>query len=90
MRVRVLTGWLLAVVFIFMSGSSFAENGELTTESWGYLLLSPMALVLALSTSLPWESPDRDESDWDEDDEDSEVVTETPDPVESGYDVPVL
>ena len=85
-----MAGWLLAIAFIFMSGSSFAENGELTTESWGFLLLTPMALILALSTSLPWESSDIEESDWEEEDEDLEIVTEPPDPEESGYDVPVL
>ena len=85
-----MAGWFLAIAFIFMSGRSFAENGELTTESWGYLLLTPMALILALSTSLPWESTSKDDSDLDEEDEDLEIVTETPDPEESGYDVPVL
>ena len=48
-RARVFCGWLLAVTFILMSGKSFAENGDFTTESWGFLLLTPLAFALALS-----------------------------------------
>ena len=88
-RARVFCGWLLAVTFILMSGKSFAENGDFTTESWGFLLLTPLAFALALSPSMPWESTESRNRDWEDEDE-TESVTKVPDPEESGFDVPVL
>ena len=69
MRVRVIAGWILATAFIFMSGKSFIENGELTTESWGFLLLTPLAFALALSPNMPWESEQTNDSEWDDEEE---------------------
>ncbi len=89
MRARVLAGWILSIAFILLSGKSFAENGQLTTESWGFLLLTPLAFALALSPNMPWESEESDESEWEEDEE-MEYVTKAPDPEELGFDVPVL
>ena len=89
MRVRVMAGWILATSFIFMSGKSFVENGELTTESWGFLLLTPLALALALSPNMPWESEQTNDSEWD-DEEVENSVTQAPDPEESCFGVPVL
>ena len=88
-RIRVAIGWLLAIIFILMSGRSFAETGELTTEAWGFLLLTPLALALALSPILPWEVAHSSESEW-EDEEDESEGSDVPDPSESGFDVPVL
>ncbi|MBJ35882.1 MAG: hypothetical protein CMB68_00605 [Euryarchaeota archaeon] len=88
-RARVLCGWLLAVSFILMSGKSFIGNGELTTESWGFLLLTPLAFALALSPSMPWETTVPENLDWG-DEEETESVTKVPNPEESGFDVPVL
>lgn len=88
-RIRVAIGWLLAIIFILMSGRSFAETGELTTEAWGFLLLTPLALALALSPILPWEVAQSSESEW-EDEEDESEGSDVPDPSESGFDVPVL
>ena len=88
-KIRVAIGWLLAIIFILMSGRSFAETGELTTEAWGFLLLTPLALALALSPILPWEVAQSSESEW-EDEEDESEGSDVPDPSESGFDVPVL
>ena len=89
MRVRVVAGWILAIAFILMSGKSFVENGELTTDSWSFLLLTPLALALALSPNMPWEPEESNDSEWD-DEEEVDSVTQAPDPEESGFDVPVL
>ena len=89
MRPRVVAGWILSIAFIFLSAKSFAENGQLTTESWGFLLLTPLAFALALSPNMPWESEENIESEWD-DEEDVDSVTNAPDLEELGFDVPVL
>ena len=89
-RLRVGLGWLLAIAFILMSGRSFAETGELTTESWGFLLLTPLALTLALSPNMPWEAVESEVTQWDDDEDETESITQAPDPEELGFDVPVL
>ena len=74
-----------------MSGMSFVDNSELTTESWGYLLLTPLALAMALSPTAPWESTDSGETgEWSNDEGSDEGEKDVPDPIESGFDIPVL
>ena len=91
MRVRVITGWVLAALLVGMSANSFAVRGELTAEAWGFLLLTPLSLALALSPTLPWESTDSEEvGEWSDEEEGGEGSKEAPDPIESGFDVPVL
>ncbi|MDP7341550.1 MAG: hypothetical protein QF354_04080 [Candidatus Thalassarchaeum sp.] len=91
MRLRVIAGWILAIAFILMSGRSFVENSEFTTESWGYLLLTPLALALALSPTVPWESNDSGRTEeWSNDEGSDEGEKDVPDPIESGFDIPVL
>ena len=91
MRLRVIAGWILAIAFILMSGRSFVENSEFTTESWGYLLLTPLALALALSPTVPWESNDTEGTEeWSNDEGSDEGEKDVPDPIESGFDIPVL
>ena len=91
MRLRVIVGWILAIAFILMSGRSFIDNNELTTESWGYLLLTPLALAMALSPTVPWESNDSEETgEWSNDEGSDEEEKDVPDPIESGFDIPVL
>ena len=88
---RVVFGWLLAALLVGMSANSFAVRGELTAEAWGFLLLTPLALALALSPTLPWEGPDSEETrEWADDEEEVDGSKEVPDPIESGFDVPVL
>ena len=88
---RVVFGWLLAALLVGMSANSFAARGELTAEAWGFLLLTPLALALALSPTLPWEGTESEEGrGWSDEEEDADGSKEAPDPIESGFDVPVL
>ena len=88
---RVVVGWVLAALLVGMSANSFAAEGELTAEVWGFLLLTPLALAMALSPTVPWESTDSEGVEEWPDDEDSEGgQKEAPDPIESGFDIPVL
>ena len=88
---RVVFGWLLAALLVGMSANSFAAKGELTAEAWGFLLLTPLALALALSPTLPWEGTESEEGRWwSDEEEEADGSKEAPDPIESGFDVPVL
>ena len=55
---RVIVGWVLAVLLVGMSANSFIAEGAITAEAWGFLLLTPLALAMALSPTVPWESAD--------------------------------
>ena len=88
---RVVFGWLLAALLVGMSANSFAAKGELTAEAWGFLLLTPLALALALSPTLPWEGTESEGAgEWSDEEEEVDGSKEAPDPIESGFDVPVL
>ncbi len=88
---RMVVGWVLAVLLVGMSANSFAAEGALTAEAWGFLLLTPLALAMALSPTVPWESADSEGAEEWSDDEDAEGdQKEVPDPIESGFDIPVL
>ena len=88
---RVGCGWLLAALLVGMSANSFAVRGELTAEAWGFLLLTPLALALALRPTLPWEGTESEGAgEWSDEEEEVDGSKEAPDPIESGFDVPVL
>ena len=88
---RVVFGWLLAALLVGMSANSFAARGELTAEAWGFLLLTPLALALALSPTLPWEGAESEGGrGWSDEEEEADGSKVAPDPIESGFDVPVL
>ena len=88
---RVAIGWVLAVMLITLSANAFASEGELTAEAWGFLLLTPLALAMALTPTAPWENEESESSEsWDEEDEGDGAPMDVPDPVEAGFDIPVL
>ena len=88
---RVVFGWLLAALLVGMSANSFAAKGGLTAEAWGFLLLTPLALALALSPTLPWEGTESEGAgEWSDEEEEVDGSKEAPDPIEAGVDVPVL
>lgn len=88
---RMVIGWVLAVLLLGMSANSFIAEGTFTAEAWGFLLLTPLALAIALSPTVPWESTDSEGVEKWSDDEDLEgSQKEAPDPIESGFDIPIL
>jgi|TARA_Y100000758_G_scaffold228047_1_gene165276 hypothetical protein len=88
---RVVVGWVLAVLLVGMSANSFVAEGTLTAEAWGFLLLTPLALAMALSPTAPWEGTDSGETgEWSNDEGSDEGEKDVPDPIESGFDIPVL
>ncbi len=90
-KLRIAIGWVLAVVLIGLSANSFASEGDLTTEAWGFLLLTPLALAIALSPTAPWENDATESAEpWDDEDESESGAKDVPDPIGAGFDVPVL
>ena len=88
---RMVIGWVLAALLLGMSANSFVTEGALTAETWGFLLLTPLALAIALSPTVPWETTDAEGvEEWSDEDISDQGEKDAPDPIESGFDIPVL
>ncbi len=90
---RVILGWLAFVGLIAMSVKCLIRDGALTLEAWTYLLMTPLALALALTPDSVWTRGGEEPLELvEEEDDDADFVgaKDAPDPVEDGFDVPVL
>lgn len=90
---RVILGWLAFAGLLVMSVRCLIRDGELSLEAWTYLLMTPLALALALTPESVWTRENDEMAEFvEEEQDDAEFVGEknVPDPVEDGFDVPVL
>ena len=90
-NLRVILSWLVFFLLISLSINSLISESALTIEVWVYLLLTPAALAFALSGNSNYLS--RQKNDLAEASEDIDEINSrknAPDPVEDGFDVPVL
>jgi len=88
---RVILSWLAFFLLISLSINSLISESALTIEVWVYLLLTPAALAFALSGNSNYFSIQKNER-FEVSDDIDEINTKknAPDPVEDGFDVPVL
>ena len=90
MRARKSVGLSISVALIILSLIRFSMEGSLTTEVWAYLLLTPLPTAVALAPNSQAEEMEGDEIEsWGEDDVEG-VTSEVPDPIEAGFDIPIL
>ncbi|DAC66765.1 MAG TPA: hypothetical protein D7I15_02260 [Candidatus Poseidoniales archaeon] len=91
-QARVVIGWLAFAILIGLSVTRLISDGELTLEVWIYLLLMPAALASAMTPDSFWNRSGAEPVELVEDEEEVDVVgtKDAPDPVEDGFDVPVL
>ena len=90
-RSRVILSWLAFFLLISLSINSLISESALTIEVWVYLLLTPAALAFALSGNSNYLSTQKNDL-AEASDNINEINTKKnpPDPVEEGFDVPVL
>ena len=86
---RVALGWLSSMALVSLSVMSFVSEGYVTTETWGFLLLTPLTLALALApvTTDGSEGEGATDGYWDEEDSSDGTGVELD---ESGFDSPIL
>ena len=90
-QTRVVIGWLAFAMLIGLSVKRLISDGALTLEVWIYLLLMPAALASAMTPDSFWNRSGADPVELVEEEEVDVVgVKDAPDPVEDGFDVPVL
>ena len=88
---RVIFSWLAFFLLISLSINSLISESALTIEVWVYLLLTPAALAFALSGNSNYLSIQKNEGvEVSEDIDEINTKKNAPDPVEEGFDVPVL
>tara|TARA_Y100000768_G_C23876033_1_gene632844 strand:+ start:386 stop:655 length:270 start_codon:yes stop_codon:yes gene_type:complete len=85
---RVVVGSVLSTTLMMLSIYNFTIDNFSSTKAWSYLLLTPWPLVFALSPKTYLKNITEEEFDWEE--EINEVNIENKDPIESGYDIPIL
>lgn len=88
--IRKTVGLVLSTILLLLSLFRFTVEGGLTTEVWGYLLLSPLPVAMAIAPENR-SPPAVTEGgvDWDESDAEGSA-SKVPDPIEAGFDVPIL
>ncbi|MBK70290.1 MAG: hypothetical protein CMB53_02690 [Euryarchaeota archaeon] len=86
---RVAFGWLSSATLVSLSVASFVSEGYVTTETWGFLLLTPLTLGLALAPIAEEKSEHGSETSdyWDGEDSGDEGISRVGD---SDFDSPVL
>ena len=90
-QARVVIGWLAFAMLIGLSVKRLISDGALTLEVWIYLLLMPAALASAMTPDSFWNRSSAEPVELVEEEEADFVGTkDAPDPVEDGFDVPVL
>ena len=90
-QARVVIGWFAFAMLIGLSVKRLISDGALTLEVCIYLLLMPAALASAMTPDSFWNRSSADPVELVEEEEADFVGTkDAPDPVEDGFDVPVL
>jgi len=91
MSVRKAIGLSVSAALILLSLIGFTTEGALTTEVWAYLLLTPLPMAIALAPDSNVKQGESAEfEDWGDDEVEVSVASEVQDPIESGFDIPVL
>jgi len=83
-------GLSISVTLILLSLIRFSMEGTLSTEVWACLLLAPLPMAIGLAPKSQVEQiGGAVVESWSEDDVGG-VASEVPDPIEAGFDIPVL
>ncbi len=85
---RTVIGFALSVTLLILSIYNFTLNNSLSTESWGFLLLAPLPLLIVLAPNNNDISKVKIEEEWSEDVQN--IDNENIDPLDFGYDIPIL
>ena len=91
-RARETVSWIIFIILISLSANSFFKSGGESVNAWALLLLIPLPLSLIISERIKEQKID-DESleDWDEGNEEFlSEKKEADNPLETGFDIPIL
>jgi len=91
-RARVTVYWVIILALISSSTNSFVKSGGDSIDAWALLLLIPVPLLFIISErSVSEKTKDFDLEKWNEDNDDKYALEKVADdPLESGFDIPIL
>lgn len=91
-RARVTASWIIILALILSSANSFVKSGGDSIDAWALLLLIPVPLIFIISNrSITENTKNIDLEEWNEDnDEKYALEKNADDPLESGFDIPIL
>ena len=86
---RAVVGSVISIILILLSMYNFTVDNASSTQAWSYLLLTPLPLMFAF-TPYKFSKTSNVEEIYDWEEETEEIENKNIDPIESGYDVPIL
>ena len=90
-KTRVVFGWLLFFTLLGFSVHSFLDSGSITIDAWISLLLSPAALAIAVNQNTSNRKvTDTSLSIIDEEENETTISKDAPNPEEEGFDIPIM
>ena len=91
-RARVTLSWMIFIVMILLSANSFLKSGGESINAWALLLLIPLPLSLIISERIKEQKIEQGNLEqWDEESEESlSEQKEADNPLETGFDIPIL
>tara|TARA_B100001778_G_C18461185_1_gene571263 strand:+ start:120 stop:401 length:282 start_codon:yes stop_codon:yes gene_type:complete len=91
-RTREAVSWLLFAVLILLSAKLFIDSDGESVYSWAILLMIPIPLFLIISFQTKNQNSENKNVDniIVENDEFSEIEKKAEDPLEIGFDIPIL
>ena len=89
---RITISWLIIILMIILSANIFINSGGDSVNAWALLLLIPLPLSLIISERVKEQKIDEEKMDqWrDSNDEFISIKKEADEPLESGFDIPIL
>ncbi len=91
-QARITISWLIIILMIILSANIFINSGGDSVNAWALLLLIPLPLSLIISERVKEQKIDEEKMDqWrDSNDEFISIKKEADEPLESGFDIPIL
>jgi hypothetical protein len=91
-RVGVRVSWLAIAVMILLSANSYITSGGGSIDAWALLLLIPLPLSYIISEKTKIEGSNNEKLEkWEDSNEDFiEIEKEADNPLEAGFDIPIL
>lgn len=91
-QARITISWLIIILMIILSANIFINSGGDSVNAWALLLLIPLPLSLIISERVKEQKIDEEKmNQWrDSNDEFISMKKEADEPLESGFDIPIL
>jgi len=85
---RVVVGIIISASLMIISIYYFTVDNVSSTKAWSYLLLTPLPLAISFSPKIVLKNIIKEKNYWE--DESEEMSVGEKNPIELGFDIPIL